>query len=151
LSKMSGSFFLHRAQAHTNKEDYKGTYRWLWLGAIFGRPFLVVVVPSFIALLFGELVINNIIAFIPAWIITGMNCAGHVLPALGVAILLRYLPIKQGFNFIYLIVGFVCAAYLNLPTLATALIGFVLATLVYANAVKGKASNEVIGGGMEDE
>ncbi len=151
LSKMCGSFFLHRAQAHVIKEDYKGTYRWLWLGGIFGRPFLVVVVPSFIAMLFGELVINNIIKFIPQWIMTGMNCAGHVLPALGVAILLRYLPIKQGINFIYLIIGFVCAAYLKLPTLATAFIGFVLAAVVYSNSVKNNQGNAVVKGGMEDE
>lgn len=151
LSKMFGSFFLHKAQAQVKKRNYKGVYRWLWLGTAFGRPFLVVVVPSFIFLIFGNVVINNILAFIPAWVMTGMNCAGHLLPALGVAILLRYLPIKKDINFIYIIIGFVCAAYLKLPTLATALIGIVLAAIIYSNAVNAQKQVAFAQGGLEDE
>lgn len=88
------------------------------------------------------------------WLGDGLSVAGAVLPAVGFAILLRYLPVK---TFPYLILGFTVTALLGtiftnmqllgtsvasvvkdfsgvfnaLPMLAVALIGFALAAISY--------------------
>ena len=91
------------------------------------------------------------------WLGDGLSVAGAVLPAVGFAILLRYLPVKK--HFPYLILGFTVTALLGtiftnmqllgtsvasvvkdfsgvfnaLPMLAVALIGFALAAISYKN------------------
>ena len=50
--------------------------------------------PSFIGLAFGEQVVNAINDWIPIWVMNGLKAAGAILPAMGIAILMRYLPIK---------------------------------------------------------
>ncbi len=54
--------------------------------------------------------------------------AGGVLPVVGVAILLRYLPTKHYIP--YLLLGFL-AAYLQVPMLGVSIIGLVAAMLVF--------------------
>lgn len=65
-----------------------------------------------------------IINYIPDWLSSGLSIAGGLLPAVGIGLLLRYLPVKSYFG--YLIVGFVAAVYLDIPILGVALIGLLL-------------------------
>ena len=46
-----------------------------------------------------------------AWLGTGLGVAGAVLPAVGFAILLRYLPVRVSWH--YLILGFVVTVFFN--------------------------------------
>ena len=62
---------------------------------------------------------------------SGLSIAGGLLPAVGIGLLLRYLPVKSYFG--YLIVGFVAAVYLNIPILGVALVGFAIAMIIYKN------------------
>lgn len=59
---------------------------------------------------------NLVVNHLPMWLMNGLKTAGGILPSLGIAILLRYLPVSR--NISYLIVGFVLAAYLKVPVLA---------------------------------
>jgi mannose/fructose/N-acetylgalactosamine-specific phosphotransferase system component IIC len=52
-----------------------------------------------------------------------MATAGGVLPALGLAMLASSMMTKN--NVIYLLLGYIGAAYLKLPTIALALIGII--------------------------
>ncbi len=60
-------------------------------------------------LAFGEQVVNAINNWIPIWVMNGLKAAGAILPAMGIAILMRYLPIKTYWP--YFIIGFVLLAY----------------------------------------
>ena len=94
--------------------------------------------PVFVGLFFGSAVVKAINAWIPTWLMTGLKTAGIILPAMGIAILMRYLPIKRYFP--YFILGFVLMAYLakSFSLLGTALVGFVFAALHVLDANERK-------------
>lgn len=62
---------------------------------------------------------------------SGLKAAGAILPALGMAILMRYLPLKKYFP--YFIIGFVMIAYGGsiFSLLSVALVGTALAFINY--------------------
>ena len=47
------------------------------------------VIPVALGLIFGQVVVEGINAVIPAWFMTGLKTAGAILPAMGMAILMR--------------------------------------------------------------
>ena len=51
------------------------------------------------------------------------------MPALGIAILLRFLPISNYYG--YIIIGFVLGSYLQMPVLGAALVGLTFALIQY--------------------
>ncbi len=96
--------------------------------------------PVFVMLVFGEGLVNLMLNYIPAWLTNGLATAGGLLPAVGIAILLRYLPVK---NYItYLIVGFVAVAYLSVPMFGVALIGLGLALKAFKDTIKEQNQNQ---------
>lgn len=127
MGRMANSFCQHYADRCAAKGDYKGVERANLLGMI---PWgLSEAIPVSLGLFFGETVVNSINAFIPAWFMTGLKTAGAILPAMGMAILMRYLPIKKYYP--YFIIGFVLIAYggSSFTVMAAALVGFALAAL----------------------
>ena len=158
LARFANTFFAHRIDANIENHDYKAIERNYLLGNL---PWMLSrALPVFLALSFGSGVVESIVDILNnqlAWLGTGLTVAGAVLPAVGFAILLRYLPVKKRFP--YLILGFVITTILStvftniqtigsglteiaqefggnfnsLPMLAVALIGFALATISYKN------------------
>lgn len=127
LGRMTNTFFQHYADRCAEKGDYRGVERANLLGML---PWILSrVIPVLIGLCFGEAVVNSINAIIPAWFMTGLKTAGAILPAMGMAILMRYLPIKKYYP--YFIIGFVMIAYggASFTVMAAALIGLALAAL----------------------
>lgn len=127
LGRMSNSFFQHYADRCASKGDYKGVERANLLGLL---PWtLSRAIPVSLGLFFGEAVVKGINAIIPVWFMTGLKTAGAILPAMGMAILMRYLPIKKYYP--YFIIGFVLIAYggSNFTVMAAALVGLALAAL----------------------
>lgn len=113
--------------------------------------------PIFLVFSFGDGVIKFVSEVIPEWLTGGLSVAGGMLPAVGIAILLRFLPVK---NFItYLIIGFLAVAYLQMPMFGVAILGFALAILEFKKIVTNQNnSNTVVpinanlqGGLSEDE
>lgn len=149
LAKTAGSFFIHRAQACSEKCDWKGMNMWIWLSNI---PRIgLTILPVLLVMTAGADVVNALLKAMPVWLITGLNVAGGLLPAMGFAILIKFLPVsKYG---MFMILGFVMTAYLNLPMLGTALIGLVAAMLIF-NQLNAKAATPVVavdGGDNYDE
>lgn len=128
FAKMAGSFFLHKAQSAAEALELKKMYRWILMGTAPRVGFAGVAV--LIALTAGSVVIQSLLTAMPAWLSTGLNVAGGILPAVGFAILLRYMPLKK--YFVYGMLGFVLASFLEVPMIGIALIGFVAAYLTYA-------------------
>ncbi len=105
--------------------------------------------PILVFLALGQGFADDIMAAVPVWVIEGFRVAGGMLPGVGFAILMRYLPVRQKPHF--LVLGFVLAAYLGLNTLGIALIGFVLAFQIYQNALAKNVTPVMSGGDDYDE
>ena len=163
LGRFSTTYFAHRIDAAVEKFDYKGIERNYLLGAI---PWgLSRALPVLLALWLGGDAVkafSDWLANNAQWIADGLILAGKMLPGVGFAILLRYLPVKK--NLHYLGLGFAITAMLKvvfdyistlaaasgavkqiatalggakfegLPMIGIAIIGFALATINYKNA-----------------
>ncbi|TLF39583.1 PTS sugar transporter subunit IIC [Lacticaseibacillus zeae] len=141
LARMTNTIFQHHADRLALKGDYKGVERNNLYGII---PWTVSrMLPVFVGLFFGSAVVKAINAWIPGWLMVGLKTAGIILPAMGIAILMRYLPIKRYYP--YFILGFVLMAYFtkSFSLLGTALVGFVFAAIhvMEANERKHNGGN----------
>ncbi|MGT2772103.1 PTS mannose/fructose/sorbose/N-acetylgalactosamine transporter subunit IIC [Streptococcus marimammalium] len=164
LGRFSTTYFAHRIDKHVENFNYKGIEINYLLGAI---PWaLSRALPVFLALALGGDAVGNISDWITnnaQWMADGLILAGKMLPGVGFAILLRYLPVKK--NLLYLGLGFAITAMLTtlygyigtlaggvgvvseiaealggaqfngLPMIGIAIIGFALAGISYQNAV----------------
>lgn len=180
LGRFTNTYFAHRIDAHVEDFNYKGIERNYLAGAI---PWsLSRMLPVFLALAFGGGLVEQVVAILNGdlkWLGDGLSVAGAVLPGVGFAILLRYLPVKK--HFPYLILGFVITALLttvfgniqllgssvasvvkefsgvfnSLPMLGIAAIGFALAAISYKNNINvpvvQSSSNSSAEGEIEDD
>ncbi|MFZ7344026.1 PTS N-acetylgalactosamine transporter subunit IIC [Avibacterium volantium] len=84
---------------------------------------------AFLPTYFGAEYAGKIIAMLPKEVIDGLGVAGGIMPAIGFAVLMKimmknaYIP--------YFILGFVGAAWLNLPVLAIAAVAVAMALIDY--------------------
>lgn len=126
LGRFSTTYFAHRIDHHVENFNYKAIERNYLLGAV---PWaLSRALPVFLALAFGAGLVESLNAAVDSvpWIAGGLTLAGKMLPGLGFAILLHYLPVKR--NIHYLALGFGLTAMLtvvygNLQTAGGALAG----------------------------
>lgn len=131
LGRMVNVIFQHRANRCAERGDTRGVEVSNLLGIL---PWtLSRMIPVFLGLFFGEVVVTQITAVIPDWLMAGLRYAAGLLPAMGIALLMRYLPLKKFFP--YYIIGFVLMAYFaataNFTILAVSLVGFALAAIYY--------------------
>lgn len=112
LARFANTYFQHRIDTAIEKHDYKSIERNYLLGNL---PWMLSrMIPVFIVLTFGSDVISTAVDFLNTelgWLANGLTLAGAVLPAVGFAILLRYLPVKK--HFPYLILGFTITALMT--------------------------------------
>ena len=145
LGRMTTTYFAHRVDAAVERFDYKGIERNYLLGTL---PWaLSRALPVFLALAFGGTFVQAIVDGVAGvkWLAAGLTLAGRMLPGLGFAILLRYLPVKR--NLHYLALGFGLTAmltvlYSNIQTLGGAVSSIVGtlpkdAAITFANNFKG--------------
>ncbi|SCI22758.1 MULTISPECIES: PTS mannose/fructose/sorbose/N-acetylgalactosamine transporter subunit IIC [unclassified Romboutsia] len=91
-------------------------------------------------LLAGSAIGQQLTNSVPTWVFTGLSAAGKMMPALGFGMLLRVMYSKQLAMFIF--VGFVLVAYMNLPLLAVAFIGVAVAVYDFQINVKNMPSKK---------
>ncbi len=82
---------------------------------------------TFFAVLAGAKPVQHLVGQIPANLMAGLSATGGLLPAVGFAILMRMLWSKQLSPYYFL--GFILAAYMNLPSVAVAAIGIIIVVL----------------------
>ena len=130
LGRFTTTFFAHRVDAAIERFDYKGIERNYLLG-VFSWG-LSRALPVFLALAFGGGLVETMVKALEepnfAWIAAGLTLAARMLPGLGFAILLHYLPVKR--NLHYLATGFALTAMLtvlygNISALGGAVAGIV--------------------------
>lgn len=130
LGRFSTTYFAHRVDAAVERFDYKGIERNYLLGAI---PWAASrAVPVFFALAFGGAFVETMVNAVAAnqWIADGLTLAARMLPGLGFAILLHYLPLKR--NLHYLAVGFALTAMLTVVYANITTIGGTLSSIIPA-------------------
>lgn len=123
FAKLANTYVTHRAQKFANEKNFKAMNRTFWIGpVIFG---LSTAIPTTLCVLFGDKLVKLILDFVPTWFTDGLSIAGSMLPVVGIALLLQFMPVKKYLTF--LVIGFVFAAYLNLPILGVSLLGLAFA------------------------
>ena len=153
LAKMVGTYFTHEAAKAADKGKYKKCYNIIFWGNLFcSRVALTNTYPALIFLLLGSAFVENLLAVIPAWFITALKTCGNVLPALGMAILLKYMPLKG--NLQWLSLGFVLSVSFGANILTIAILGLIIAVLTFQRLEReSKMAQTTIGvnGGIGDE
>lgn len=150
LARFSNTFFQHHAEKLVEAGQIEKAATMNLFGLI--PQLLSRMLPVFLALVFGSSFVEMVVNNLPMWLMNGLKVAGGVLPALGIAILLRYLPITK--NITFLIIGFVLSAYLKIPVLGVALVGLAFAIFSFqSESEKPQAAVEYssVGGDMGDE
>lgn len=129
LNRFLNFVFIHRADRYAEEGNYKAFDRMMvWESHIIWG--LSRAIPVFLAVAFGEGAVMSVSGFFDAnpWFNQGMAVTGGLLPALGFAMLLKFLPVEKYPAF--LLAGFVMFAYLNMPLVGIALAAVAIA-LVY--------------------
>ena len=130
LGRFTTTFFAHRVDAAIERFDYKGIERNYLLGAL---PWgLSRALPVFLALALGGGFVQALVDGIAEyqWLANGLVLAGRMLPGLGFAILLHYLPLKR--NLHYLATGFGLTAMLTVLYGNISALGGAVASIVPA-------------------
>jgi PTS system mannose-specific IIC component len=135
LARFSNTYFQHRADKYADEGNIKGIELMNILGML---PWgLSRAIPTFLACIFGSTIVSSIVNYFPDWLMGGLKTAGGILPVVGIAILLRFLPTKK--YIAYLLIGFVLASYLKVSMVGVSIIGLALAMIEYSKISKEKA------------
>lgn len=147
LARFCNVFFAKRVEAAIERMDYKAIARNTWLGMV---PWgLSRALPIFIMLIFGEDIVNALVNYMPEWLTGGLKVAGGLLPAVGIAILLRYLPVKKYISF--LLIGFFAAAYLAVPMVGIAILGVAMAVIEFKQNMSASQKVAAVNAGVSQE
>lgn len=98
----------------------------LWMSFL---QIILLTVLTTLAFAVGSSAVGKIIRMIPKAVTDGLTIATYILPAVGFGMLINMTYSKKVAPFFFL--GFVCAAYLKLNTIATAIIGAICAAVMY--------------------
>lgn len=119
------SFFNQRAEKAIERGDIKGLLFHQKVSPQIAL-FLVRFIPSFLTVYFGANVVKPILDSTPAYVLNTFSILGGVLPAVGIAILLKQI-VKNKSMLIYFFVGFVCIVSIKLNMIGVTIIGILLA------------------------
>jgi PTS system mannose-specific IID component len=103
------------------------------------KPLLMGII-IFIALQLGSNAVKSFLDMIPAWVQSGLQVAGNMLPALGFALLMNLMFNKRVAPYFFL--GFMLAAYLKLPIIAIGGLGVIIALIVTQTPPKPAADDD---------
>lgn len=116
------SLLMHKADVYAEKADTRAIQLCHLSGyLIYGLSRFI---PVFLAVYLGAGPVEKLLNSIPGWINDGLNTAGHVVPALGLGLLIHLMINKKLWPFF--ILGFVLASTTQMPTL---LVGVLAAAL----------------------
>ncbi|MDO4670421.1 MAG: PTS sugar transporter subunit IIC [Aerococcus sp.] len=123
LAKLLNTYVTHAAQRAAEAGQFKKMNGIMWIGPVIFA--LSTGLPTALCVLFGDQIVTTILNFVPDWFTNGLSIAGNMLPVVGIALLLQVMPVKKYLTM--LLLGFVLAAYLNIPILGISIVGFALA------------------------
>jgi len=134
-----GSVLVRWADLRAERGDVRGVAVVnLWAGQ--ALLLLMYALPTFVIVYYGQWSLDRVVALIPARFLSALSVVGGILPAAGLGLLLRSLGKAQLFP--YLILGFVAAAYLDLPIVVIALLGGAAAWLAVGRVERSPFQSE---------
>ena len=136
--RIVNNFVAHKRQSDNNEGKWKNMNRIAWVGPLLCS--LQTIIPTVIVVCFGANVVNFILDVIPQWVTDGLSIAAGMLPVVGIGMLMRYMPVKKFLPFI--LIGFVLSAYLSMPVLGIAIVGFAAAFWYFTTEMKKAAEAE---------
>ena len=145
--RIVNNFVAHKMQNDNNAGKWGKMNLEAWLGPVICS--LQTMIPTLIVVCFGANVVNFILDFIPEWVTNGLSIAAGMLPVVGVGMLMRYMPVKKFLPF--LLIGFILSAYLNVPVLGIAIVGFAAAFWYFTNELKKAEAPAALSTGAADE
>ncbi len=84
---------------------------------------------SFLGVYFGSTWVEALYERFPEWLREGLSVAGGIMPAMGMAMLLKMMDFRRFWSF--LMIGYVLTAYLNLNILSIAILSTGVAVAIY--------------------
>lgn len=120
LSLFSGSF--DKLAADGNEKGLAVQHFALWF-----FKYAAFALIAFLGVYLGAEPVSNIVNQIPENVMNGLNAVGSLLPAVGMALLLQMLWSKE--LAVYFFLGFTLYQYLDLPMIAIAVLGVVIAVV----------------------
>ena len=121
------------------KRDEFNKYRIaIWVGGTVSIMITPLVV--FLAVSFGGDLVNGLMNAMPAYILAGINAAGAMLPAVGLAMMLQLLWNWKAA--IYFILGFMLIAYLKVDTVFLLVIATFIALVGYFGSADNKGGSQ---------
>ena len=141
FARMINVTFMHMADTAAEKGDSKRVEKANLLGSVTWALSRAVPVLIGLILVSQTPALGTIDKIIPKFIMDGLRFAGGILPAMGIAIIMRYLPLKKFFPF-YLL-GFAIMAYAStlFSILGVAIIGVALAAIYMMLSKRGGAAS----------
>lgn len=121
--------FVHMADRYVEKGEtrFLWVYNWLLPNLLIA---LVYGVPAFLAVYFGAEYLEGLMAMLPAAALSALNTVGMVLPALGIALMLKVVYKPKFVAFV--IIGYLAAGYMNFDIMACAILGVACAVLYWS-------------------
>lgn len=126
LARFTNTFLQHRAETYASKKDFKKVEIMNLAGLLTWS--LSRFLPIYVSLSLGSDFVSAALNAAPEWLMGGLKVAGGILPALGIAILLKYLPVKTHFAFV--LIGFCLASYGKMPMIGTSLVALAISLIV---------------------
>ncbi|MDR3289514.1 MAG: PTS system mannose/fructose/sorbose family transporter subunit IID [Peptococcaceae bacterium] len=129
-------FFAQGVSRSVHKRKLGAMWAWSWAGLLY--KVLLYTVLMFVVLQFGITAASQVLGNIPKWFNAGLNVAGNALPAVGIALGLKYIADKGRIYFCML--TFILAAQLRgLSTLVCVLVTLaVIVILTYKKIENGE-------------
>jgi PTS system mannose-specific IIC component len=121
-------FFAHMADKYAQQGNVKG----IWIsGILFPQilGFIFRFLPAFLVVYLGAPMGEAISAAIPQWLTDALGDVGRMLPAVGMALLLKMMITKFDL-WAFFLFGFIAVAVFKLPIVPLTIIGFGLALVI---------------------
>lgn len=140
---------LHRADAEVASGNVDAVKKYQFLAI--SIMFLTWTFSSFLGIYLGSEVVGNFYASLPVWFSTGLSAAGGLMPAIGMAMLLKMMNVKKYWSL--LLIGYVLSTFLNMNILSMALLttAVLVAILTLSKKSRSESVSETTPGSTPSE
>lgn len=120
-------YFVNKADAYAEQGNGKAIIK-IDMFAGFIYVLVAQMIPVALGFYGGSAVVKSLIDSVPAFVLTGLQVATGILPAFGLALLIK--PIINKKVAVFFVIGFCLAGYLKLPITSLAILGFAMALVL---------------------
>lgn len=139
VRQVVNTIWVHQADKCAAAGNFKGIFFYNWVAPHFAT-FFVYGVPAFFAVYFGAEYFTAFMDSLPAFVLSALQAIGMLLPALGIAMLLK--SVFRGIFLPFFLIGFVFATYMGLGIIPLTILGGSFAALYWFFGEKTESEEE---------